>query len=202
MPGFVWPGSLPFVALHGAREKGAQHTSTPLPLLQALLSAPGWDEIRESRFYHPIRGHLLPQSGVQGSWGRPGCRAPAGSVGQAKVPGTPPWWPLSAGSAQVCAPVPAGPRAAGAAEVHGDRGLLELRHLGLRVHHRLPAFPAQLAAGAVVSEPRARPPGGCPPPLPDAASSSWSRGAPQAGPETPVTCDPKEVLLGPGVSTA
>ena len=157
-------------------------------------------------------------------------------MGQARVLGTPPWWPLSAGSGERGAgqgaghlreawgragcralprggpsaraqlrcvpPVSAGPRAAGAAEVHGDRGLLELRHLGLRVHHRLPAFPAQLAAGAVVSEPRARPPGGCPLPLPDAASPSRSRGAPQAVPETPVTCDPKEVLLGPGVSTA
>ena len=138
----------------------------------------------------PTRGRLLPQS-------RPRERGAGQNAGRPRL-----CWPLRAGSAQVCAtPIPAGPGAAGAAEVHGDRGLLELRHLGLRVHHRLPAFPAQLAAGAVVSEARARPPGGCPPSSSDVASPSRSHGAPRAGPETSVICHPEEVLSGPGVCT-
>lgn len=139
------------MALPRAWEKHAQHTSAPTPPapLQALVSAPGWNEIqRESKYHLPDSWSPPPSEQAQGAWGRSECWAP------------PVWWPFRAGSAQVCAtPIPAGPRAAGAAEVHGDRGLLELRHLGLRVHHRLPAFPAQLAAGAVVSEARARPPG-------------------------------------------
>lgn len=154
------------------------HLSTPSPLPQAPVSAPGWDEIRESRFHCLIRGHLLPQCGVRGVWGRPGRpRRDSPSAAQLER-----------------APHLTGPRAAGAAEVHGDGGLLELRHLGLRVHHWLPAVPAQLAASAVVSEPWARPPGGCPPPLPDSTSPSRSRGGPQARPETPVAWHPEGVL--------
>lgn len=68
------------------------------------------------------------------------------------------WWLLRRGSSSgMSTPcVVSGPGTAGAAEVHSDRRLLELWHLGFRVHHGLPAFPPQLAACAVVSE-RPRP---------------------------------------------
>lgn len=107
------------------------------------------------------------------------------------------WWVLRRGGSSGMSQtrVLAGPGAAGAAEVHSNRGLLELWHPGLRVHHRLPAFPPQLAAGAVVSGDGPKP--GWPPegrreslPLSRHFILSRVTGWSQARPETSVICLP------------